>query len=120
MMKQSVDDRAAMLGEYIVQNKATVRRAAKQFGVSKSTVHKDLTERLPQIDHHLAGEVREVLEINKQERHIRGGQATKEKYLQQHHSHFYNKNSGTGSGSHHDQAFFPIGQQNCDNKSRCG
>ena len=47
-MKQSVDDRAAMLGEYIVQNKATVRRAAKQFGVSKSTVHKDVAERLPQ------------------------------------------------------------------------
>ena len=83
-MKQSVDDRAAMLGEYIVQNKATVRRAAKQFGVSKSTVHKDVTERLLQINPALAGEARKVLDMNKSERHIRGGLATREKYLHQH------------------------------------
>ena len=80
-MKQSVDDRAAMLGEYIVQNKATVRRAAKQFGVSKSTVHKDVTERLEMINKTLARQARKVLDINKSERHIRGGLATKEKYL---------------------------------------
>ena len=115
-----MEKRIISIAHYTIDHNSTVRSTAKKFGISKSTVHKDLTERLPQIDHHLAGEVREVLEINKQERHIRGGQATKEKYLQQHHSHFYNKNSGTGSGSHHDQAFFPIGQQNCDNKSRCG
>ena len=83
-MKQSVDDRAAMLGEYIVRNKATVRRAAKQFGVSKSTVHKDVTERLLKINPALAGEARKVLNVNKQERHIRGGFATREKYLHQH------------------------------------
>ena len=119
-MKQYMEKRIISIAHYTIDHNSTVRSTAKKFGISKSTVHKDLTERLPQIDHHLAGEVREVLEINKQERHIRGGQATKEKYLQQHHSHFYNKNSDTGSGSHHDQAFFPIGQQNCDNKSRCG
>ena len=83
-MKQSVDDRAAMLGEYIVQNKATVRRAAKQFGVSKSTVHKDVTERLEKINASLAAETRKVLDVNKSERHIRGGLATKEKYLHMH------------------------------------
>ena len=79
-MKQSVDDRAAMLGEYIVQNKATVRRAAKQFGVSKSTVHKDVAERLRHVDMCLYKEVRDVLAVNKAQRHIRGGMATKRKY----------------------------------------
>ena len=79
-MKQSVDDRAAMLGEYIVQNKATVRRAAKQFGVSKSTVHKDVAERLRHVDMGLYKEVRDVLAVNKAQRHIRGGMATKRKY----------------------------------------
>ena len=79
-MKQSVDDRAAMLGEYIVQNKATVRRAAKQFGVSKSTVHKDGAERLRHVNLGLYKEVRDVLAVNKAQRHIRGGMATKRKY----------------------------------------
>ena len=79
-MKQSVDDRAAMLGEYIVQNKATVRRAAKQFGVSKSTVHKDVAERLRHVNLALYKEVRDVLAVNKAQRHIRGGMATKRKY----------------------------------------
>ena len=79
-MKQSVDDRAAMLGEYIVRNKATVRRAAKQFGVSKSTVHKDVTDRLEHINPTLAAQARIVLDVNKSERHIRGGLATREKY----------------------------------------
>ena len=119
-MRENLEQRAEELAVYIIENRATIRAATKHFGVSKSTVHKDLTERLPQIDHHLAGEVREVLEINKQERHIRGGQATKEKYLQQHRSHFNKKYRGTGSGSHNDQAFFPVSQQDCNDKSRCG
>lgn len=67
------------LGEYIVEHKATVRSAAKVFGVSKSTVHKDVTERLSKINPALAKEVNKVLTVNKQERHIRGGMATKRK-----------------------------------------
>ena len=70
-----------MTWHYMVDSGATVRQAAARFGVSKSTVHKDLTERLPQIDHHLADEVRDILDINKSERHIRGGMATRQKYL---------------------------------------
>ena len=69
---------------YIIENNATVRQAAKRFGISKSTVHKDCTDRLSQINPALAKEVRGVLEVNKQERHIRGGMATKEKYLHIH------------------------------------
>lgn len=74
-----VEDRAVKLGEYIVEHKATVRSAAKVFGVSKSTVHKDVTERLSKINPALAKEVNKVLTVNKQERHIRGGMATKRK-----------------------------------------
>lgn len=80
-MKDYIELRAVEIGRYIIDSKTTVRKAASKFGVSKSTVHKDLTERLPQIDHHLAGEVREVLEVNKSERHIRGGLATRQKYI---------------------------------------
>ena len=69
---------------YIIENNATVRQTAKQFGISKSTVHKDVTERLMQINPTLAKEARKVLDVNKSERHIRGGLATKEKYLHQH------------------------------------
>ncbi len=69
---------------YIVQNQATVRSAAKQFGLSKSTVHKDVSERILHINPSLAEQVRKVLDVNKSERHIRGGMATKEKYLHQH------------------------------------
>ena len=83
-MKEQSETRAVILGEYIVRQKATVRAAAEWFGVSKSTVHKDVTERLPAIDHTLADEVRTVLNVNKAERHIRGGLATKEKYLHAH------------------------------------
>ncbi len=72
--------RAIRLGEYIVENKATVRSAAKKFGVSKSTVHKDVTERLMHIDRELYKQVKNVLEKNKSERHIRGGLATRRKY----------------------------------------
>ena len=76
----TVRERAAMLGEYIAEHKATVRDCARQFGISKSTVHKDVTERLRHVSPGLYKEVREVLEQNKNERHIRGGMATKEKY----------------------------------------
>jgi len=69
------------LGEYISENKATVRSAAKKFNVSKSTVHKDVAERLKKIDPVLYKEVKEVLEINKAQRHIRGGLATRQKYI---------------------------------------
>lgn len=79
-VKGIVEERAAMLGEYIIENKATVRKAAKKFGVSKSTVHKDVSERLKYIDPKLYKEVKTVLEINKAQRHIRGGIATRNKY----------------------------------------
>jgi len=69
------------IAEYIIETKATVRQAAKKFGVSKSTIHKDVTERLEQINPTLASQARLVLDVNKSERHIRGGLATKEKYL---------------------------------------
>lgn len=82
-MKMTVEERAKELGEYIVENKATVRSAAKKFGVSKSTVHKDVSERLERIDHILFAQVKEILEENKAQRHIRGGLATREKYLNQ-------------------------------------
>lgn len=75
-----IDDRATRLAEYIVENKATVRRAAKQFGVSKSTVHKDVSQRLKHIDSGLYKDVKNILAINKAQRHIRGGLATKKKY----------------------------------------
>ena len=80
-MRDYIELRAIEVGKYIIDSKATVRQTATKFGVSKSTVHKDLTERLPQIDHHLADEVRDILDINKSERHIRGGMATRQKYL---------------------------------------
>ena len=80
-MKGNPEERAIALGEYITANNATVRSAAKAFGISKSTVHKDVTERLIQINPALAKEARKVLDTNKSERHIRGGMATREKYL---------------------------------------
>lgn len=73
-------DRAVILGEYIVNNKSTVRSAAKAFGISKSTVHMDVTQKLSFINPSLSKEVRAVLDENKAQRHIRGGMATKEKY----------------------------------------
>ncbi len=81
-MKGVVEERAAMLGRYIVETGSTVRAAAKVFGLSKSTVHTDVSERLKKLNPQLYLEVREVLELNKAERHLRGGMATKEKYLQ--------------------------------------
>ena len=83
-MKDYIEERAIELANYIVEEKATVRQTAKKFGVSKSTVHKDVTDRLLQINASLAREARKVLDTNKSERHIRGGMATREKYLHQH------------------------------------
>ncbi|MBE6828058.1 MAG: sporulation transcriptional regulator SpoIIID [Ruminococcaceae bacterium] len=80
-MRYSAEDRAVLLGRYIVENKATVRAAAGYYGVSKSTVHMDVSERLKKINPSLYREVRKILDINKSERHIRGGKATKQKYL---------------------------------------
>ena len=79
-MNQNIEERACELAMYIIENKATVRAAAKRFGISKSTVHKDLSERLEQINRPLYLQVKEILEFNKAERHIRGGMATKLKY----------------------------------------
>lgn len=84
-MKDYIEERAVIIATYIIEHNATVRQTAKAFGVSKSTVHKDCTERLAQINPGLATDVRKVLDVNKSERHIRGGLATKEKYLQKHH-----------------------------------
>ena len=83
-MKDYIEERAVEIGSYIIEAKATVRQTAKRFGISKSTVHKDVTERLHRINPSLAQEARKVLDVNKQERHIRGGLATREKYLHQH------------------------------------
>lgn len=75
-----IEERAVAIAKYIVETNATVRQAAKEFGVSKSTVHKDVTERLIHINPSLAEKTRKILDINKSERHIRGGFATREKY----------------------------------------
>ena len=81
MYISSKKERCVILATYMLENQSTVRAAAKRFGISKSTVHKDVTERLIQVNPHLAEEARIVLDVNKSERHIRGGMATKEKYL---------------------------------------
>ena len=83
-MKDYIEERAVSIANYIIEHNATVRQTARQFGVSKSTVHKDVTDRLLQINPRLAGEARKVLDVNKSERHIRGGLATREKYLRLH------------------------------------
>ncbi len=75
-----MEERAEGLALYMIENHTTVRAAAKKFGISKSTVHKDITERLEHINPDLYAEVREILDLNKAERHIRGGQATRRKY----------------------------------------
>lgn len=80
-MKDYIEERAIAIANYIIEHNATVRQTAKQFGVSKSTVHKDVTDRLVQVNPELANAARKVLDVNKSERHIRGGLATKEKYL---------------------------------------
>lgn len=83
-MKTYIEERAAEIANYMIENNATVRQAAKHFGISKSTVHKDVTERLQQVNPSLAAEVHKVILVNKNERHLRGGQATKEKYAHWH------------------------------------
>lgn len=82
-MKGYIEERAIDIANYIIEQNATVRQTAKKFGISKSTVHKDVTERLLQINPSLARKARKVLDVNKSERHIRGGMATREKYLHQ-------------------------------------
>jgi putative DeoR family transcriptional regulator (stage III sporulation protein D) len=79
-MADTIEQRACQLAVYIIENSTTVRAAAKHFGISKSTVHKDLSQRLRQYDQSLYKQVRCVLDLNKAERHIRGGIATREKY----------------------------------------
>ncbi len=79
-MKDNIEQRACELAVYIIENRTTVRAAAKKFGISKSTVHKDLSERLAHFNRPLYLQVKEVMEQNKAERHIRGGMATRRKY----------------------------------------
>ena len=79
-MKDYIEERALELAQYIIENKATVRNAAMKYNISKSTVHKDVTERLKYLNKELAEQVSGILKTNKAERHIRGGIATREKY----------------------------------------
>ncbi|NEZ47441.1 sporulation transcriptional regulator SpoIIID [Clostridium niameyense] len=79
-MKDYIEERVLEVAKYIIESKATIRKTAKVFGVSKSTIHKDMTERLPKINPQIAQEAKIILEYNKAERHIRGGRATKMKY----------------------------------------
>jgi len=79
-MTDTIEQRACRLAVYMIETGATVRAAARQFGISKSTVHKDLQQRLPQCNKSLYLQVRQVLDVNKQQRHIRGGLATRQKY----------------------------------------
>lgn len=81
-MNDTIEERTCELAQYIIENGATVRTAAKHFGISKSTVHKDLSQRLPQYNQLLFRQVRAILDLNKAQRHIRGGLATKRKYTQ--------------------------------------
>lgn len=83
-MADTIERRACELAVYIIETGATVRAAAKRFGISKSTVHKDLSQRLPQCNQQLYNQVRCILDTNKAQRHIRGGMATQKKYLQLH------------------------------------
>ena len=79
-MTDTIEERACRLAVYMIETGATVRAAAKKFGISKSTVHKDLSQRLPNYNKALYIQVRQILDVNKAQRHIRGGMATKEKY----------------------------------------
>ncbi|MDP4089922.1 MAG: sporulation transcriptional regulator SpoIIID [Bacillota bacterium] len=79
-MKDYIEERVLEVANYIIDSKATIRKTAKVFGVSKSTIHKDMTERLPKINPSIAKEAKTILDLNKAERHIRGGKATKMKY----------------------------------------
>ncbi len=79
-MKDYIEERVLEVANYIIDSKATIRKTAKVFGVSKSTIHKDMTERLPKLNPSIAQEAKLILDLNKAERHIRGGKATKLKY----------------------------------------
>ena len=79
-LKGNMEERAERLAQYIIENRTTVRAAAQKFGIIKSTVHKDISERLPQFNRRLYLQVKEILELNKAQRHIRGGIATRKKY----------------------------------------
>ena len=79
-MKDSIEERVLEVAQYIIDSRATIRKTARVFGVSKSTIHKDMTERLPKINPCIAEEAKSILDLNKAERHIRGGKATKLKY----------------------------------------
>ncbi len=94
MRQETIEERTVNIARYIIDNKCTVRDAAKKFGISKSTVHKDITERLCKINAQLSTRIHEILMENKQERHIRGGIATREKYLKEH----MVKNMAVGEG----------------------
>lgn len=83
-MQNYIRKRAVKIGQYILRTSATVRQAAEVFGISKSTVHKDVSERLPRINKELAEAVKAILNKNKAERHLRGGEATRQKYMAQH------------------------------------
>ena len=83
-MKDYIEERAVEIANYIIESNSTVRQTAKKFGISKSTVHKDITERLKKVNPQLYKQVAEILKINKEERHIRGGLATKKKYEETH------------------------------------
>lgn len=80
MFIQTIEERCVILGNYLVETKTTVRATAKEFGISKSTVHKDVTQILKRVDTDLYLQVKEILDLNKRERHIRGGEATRRKY----------------------------------------
>jgi putative DeoR family transcriptional regulator (stage III sporulation protein D) len=79
-LKDYIEDRVLEVAKYIIESEATIRKTASVFGVSKSTIHKDMTERLPKINAQIAEEAKNILDLNKAERHIRGGKATKMKY----------------------------------------
>ncbi len=84
-MQEYIHQRVLEISRYILDTRATVRQVARNFGVSKSTVHKDLTERLPRINRNMARDVKKVLALNKAERHLRGGEATRRKFLSMRH-----------------------------------
>lgn len=81
MYISAVKERCTILGAYIIENKATVRTTAKRFGISKSTVHKDVTQNLKRVNKAMYYEVKKILDQNKSERHLRGGEATRQKYI---------------------------------------
>lgn len=81
MYFSNIEERCEKMARYLIENKSTVRETAKKFGVSKSTVHKDITDKLYKINIFLYNEVKDILQINKSERHLRGGEATRKKYL---------------------------------------